>query len=311
MGRPIPGGVWSGSGYVSAVLDQPLLLAVAAAVSHASWNFLLKRAGGGNTIVGLSKVAEAVLFAPFFVIALLNTSGEHLRLLLPLGLVGAVLTGANYHFLARAYKVGQFSLVYPVSRGAVLLALPPLGWLVFRESINAVTACAILLIVAGIVALQLETFSLAALRRFRRDLVSHPGTGSALLAALAAAGYTIWDKHAVQDLAPFTYFYAYTLLIALGFGLKLFHRAVQPETLSTLHRHWRTVVLVGILNTVTYLLILFALRSGHSTQVTALRQLSIAIGAWLGWWLLREGSGVPRRVGVALILGGALLVAVS
>jgi uncharacterized membrane protein len=65
-----------------------------------------------------------------------------------------------------------------------------------------------------------------------------------------------------------------------------------------------------VLNTITYLLILFALRSGHSTQVTALRQLSIAIGACLGWWLLREPANVPRRTGVALILAGAVLVAV-
>lgn len=295
---------------MSALLDQPLLLAVAAAMSHATWNFLLKRAGGGDAVVGLSKVAEAVLFAPLFAVALVSTPPEQLRTLAPLAIVGAGLTGANYFFLGRAYQVGQFSLVYPVSRGAVLLALPPLGWLAFHESVDAVTACAIVLILTGIVAMQLDALTLGELRRFRRDLVSHPGTGAALLAALAAAGYTIWDKRAVQDVAPFTYFYAYTLLVALGFAAKLFRASVQQETRRVWRRHWQTVVVVGVLNTITYLLILFALRSGHSTQVTALRQLSIAIGACLGWWLLREPANVPRRTGVALILAGAVLVAV-
>jgi drug/metabolite transporter (DMT)-like permease len=295
---------------LSTLFADPVLLAFAAAASHAIWNFLLKRAGGGEAVVGLSKVAEAILFAPLFVIAVLHTPAAQLRMLAPLAAVGAALTGANYFFLARAYQVGQFSLVYPVSRGAVLLALPPLGWLVFRESIDLVTASAIALILIGIVTVQLHALTFAELRRFRHDLVSHPGTGSALLAAVAAAGYTIWDKHAVQDLEPFTYFYAYTLLIAIGFALKLSTPSVQSGTRTACRTHWRTIVFVGVLNTITYVLILFALRTGHSTQVTAIRQLSIALGAGLGWWLLREAATLPRRTGVALILVGALVVAI-
>ena len=294
---------------MNTLFADPLLLAIAAAASHATWNFLLKRAGGSDAVVGLSKVAEAVIFAPFFVIVVLGTPATQLRALVPLAVVGALLTSANYLFLGRAYRVGQFSLVYPVSRGTVLLALPPLGWLAFRETIDLVTACSILLILLGIVALQLGSLTFAALRQFARDLTSHPGTGMAIVAGLAAAGYTVWDKHAVQGQAPFTYFYAYTFLVAIGFALKLFHTSAQPETRRAWSEHKATVIIVGVLNTVTYVLILFALRSGHSTQITAVRQLSIAIGAWLGWRLLHEPATLPRRAGVLLILVGSLLVA--
>ena len=288
----------------------PILLALAAAITHATWNFLLKRAGGGDAVVGLSKVAEAVVFAPFFVVAMLGTPADHLTRLVPLAVIGAVLTGANYVFLGRAYATGQFSLVYPVSRGAILLVLPVLGWMVFRESIDPGTALSIALILAGILVMQLVSLTMDGLRQFGGDLTTHKGTGFALLAATAAAGYTVWDKRAVQDIAPFTYFYGYTLLVAAGFALQLFTGPRRAHAMKEWRAHRTLVLTVGVLNTVTYLLVLFALRDGHSTRIVAVRQLSIAIGAWLGWTLLQEAASPPRRLGVALILAGTLLVAI-
>jgi len=68
---------------------------------------------------------------------------------------------------------------------------------------------------------------------------------------------------------------------------------------------------VGFLNITSYLLVLVALRTGTSSYVIALRQLSIAFGVLLGWWLLREQVSAPKRVGVALIVVGCLVVGVA
>ena len=64
-------------------------------------------------------------------------------------------------------------------------------------------------------------------------------------------------------------------------------------------------------NTVAYLLVLVALRTATSSYVVALRQLSVAVGALLGWRLLGEEFGPPRRLGVALVVAGCLLVALA
>jgi len=68
---------------------------------------------------------------------------------------------------------------------------------------------------------------------------------------------------------------------------------------------------VGFLNITSYLLVLVALRTGTSSYVIGLRQLSIAFGVLLGWWFLREQISVPKRVGVALIVAGCLAVGVA
>jgi uncharacterized membrane protein len=65
---------------------------------------------------------------------------------------------------------------------------------------------------------------------------------------------------------------------------------------------------VGMLNTFTYMLVLTALAVSKASYVVALRQLSIGIGALMGWTLLREPSPLPRRVGLVLLIVGCLLV---
>jgi uncharacterized membrane protein len=37
----------------------------------------------------------------------------------------------------------------------------------------------------------------------------------------------------------------------------------------------------------------------------------VAFGALLGWWLLGERIDTPKRVGIALILAGTVLVALT
>ena len=50
-----------------------VLLVVLSAATHAYWNFLLKRSGGTQLFVGLSKVGEVVMFAPLFLVLVVPT----------------------------------------------------------------------------------------------------------------------------------------------------------------------------------------------------------------------------------------------
>jgi drug/metabolite transporter (DMT)-like permease len=284
-------------------------LVLVSAFTHAYWNFLLKRSGGGQSFVGMSKIGEVVLFAPVFLAVGLQPALRSGSSVVPLVVVGSLLSLANYVALALAYDRGEMSIVYPVSRGAILLFLPVLGYVALGERMNLVGGVALFAILLGIVALQLTALRWSAVRELAPRIVRSAATGFALLAALAAACYTLWDKHAVTTLPPFTYFYLYTAGVAVAYAAYLARRIDR----ATIRRDWAThrapILQVSVLNTVTYLLVLFALRTGTSSYVIALRQLSIAIGVLLGAWLLGEDLGPPKRVGVALILGGCLLVA--
>jgi len=285
-------------------------IVVASTVTHAYWNFLIKRSGGGQVFVGLSKVLEALVFAPVFVLAMLVGDGAGLVRAWPLIVGGAVLTLANYLALGRAYETGDMSVVYPVARGGTLLFLPALGFVVFGERLSALGTVAVASIVLGIVVLQLPTLTRSALSGLVSRLTSTP-VAFALIAALAAAGYAVWDKRAVQTLEPFLYFYAYSALVAVAYGAFLTRRYPRAVLRVEWSAHRWPILQVAALNTVTYVLVLFALRSGASTYVVAVRQLSIAVGAVLAWRVLGETFGAPRRLGVMLVVVGCVLVAMA
>jgi uncharacterized membrane protein len=286
-------------------------LVLLATVSHAYWNFLLKRAGGGQRFVGLSKIAEVIMFAPVFVFLGWSEATTHLSLLIPFIVVGAGLTLLNYVMLGIAYQRADLAYVYPISRGAILLFVPVLGYLVLGEHLDTRGWIAIALILIGIGVLSLNELAWSEVRMLLRRMWTNAGTGFALLAAAAAAGYTIWDKRAVGIFQPFTYFYAYGVIVALAYGAYLLRYHGTPALRTELRVHAWPIVQVGFLNTITYVLVLFALRTGVSSYVIAIRQLSIAFGALLGWRLLGEQFGAPRRVGVVLIVLGTMLVAVG
>lgn len=276
---------------------------------HAAWNFLLKRAGGSQVAVAQSKLVEGFVFLPLFLL------WSAPRLPSPgvvLWLSGIAATGvmATYLALAGAYRHGDLSFVYPVSRGAALALLPPLGALTFGERLSPGGAIALVLIVGGIVALQLERLSLDAVRSLGSAL-GRPATRYALVAAVTTAAYTIWDKYAIRRMEPFAYMYTYTVIVALAYGAWVRRRVPAEERASTWQQHRWAIVGIGVLNTLSYLLTLIALRDDTSSLVIGLRQLSIVFGVLLGAALLGERLTPPRVVGVAMIGIGCVTIALS
>ena len=121
------------------------LLVILSATTHAYWNFLLKRSGGTQLFVGLSKVGEVVMFAPFF-LALVAPQIGRLDGLLMLATVGAVFVLVNYVCLAWAYRHGDLSFVYPLARGSILLFLPFLAFVTVGERVSVMGALALALL---------------------------------------------------------------------------------------------------------------------------------------------------------------------
>lgn len=287
----------------------PYLLVVISAFTHAYWNFILKRAKGGQIFIGLSKITEIILFIIPFIyfvakdeIAILNYWIFYF--------VGALLVIFNYIFLGRAYKSGELSLVYPVSRAGALLFLPILAFLFLGEKIDAVGLTAIALIMIGLFAIQLPSFNLSEIKLVFTKLVDS-ATLQALLAAFTAACYTLWDKHSISYLPPFIYFYAYTAITGISYATFIFAKYPLSDIKIDWAKHKFSILQVGFFNTFTYMLVLFSLQTGKASYVIALRQLSIAFGVFLGWKILKEPLPFPKKVGVGILLAGCLLISVA
>jgi drug/metabolite transporter (DMT)-like permease len=287
----------------------PILLIAFSALAHAYWNFLTKRVEATQAFLALSVLASVILFLPVFIAVGIPSPLPPLKYGW-LILVAATYAPVFFFFLGNAYKRGNLSLVYPVTRAGQLFFLPILGLIFIGERIDWLGGAAMALIIVGIFIIQLERLD----RQSVGELLAgafQPAMGYAILAALAAAAYVLWDKYALNFLPVFFYNYVYTAISGVVYCLWVASRTSPRALTDEFRRHPREILLVGLFSMVGYLLVLFALQTDKASYVIALRQLSIGMSALMGKFWLDERFSGHRWAGLIVLLGGCVLVSLA
>ena len=285
-----------------------LALVLTAAVLHATWNVLAKRAQAADTVVfvWLTAALSAVIFLPLTVVWLIVFPLRHPLSALDLAFMGgtAAIRAAYFLLLQRGYRAGDLSLVYPLARGTGPLLASIAAVLFMGERPGVVGSLGIAAIVGGIF---VSTGATLHVRRARASVAYGVATGATI------AAYTLWDKHAVSALAisPVVYeaghFWIQTVLMA-----PLVWSGARRVALGSTWRAYRTELLgVAALSPLGYILVLFALVVAPVSLVAPAREVSIVFGALLGARLFAEGDARRRVAGAVLILAGIVALARS
>jgi len=179
------------------VSGAALALVLTAAVSHAFWNALAKRARNPLVFVWSSvSLATAVLAVP----SLLMAHADELRAGAPFLVTSVALHAFYFYALSSSYGAGDFSRVYPIARGLGVALVPVAAYAIFGERLSPLGVLGIALVVTGIVAINLVPRAAPA-ARWRLG----PGTGWALLTGLTITAYSLTDKAGVARLHPVPY----------------------------------------------------------------------------------------------------------
>lgn len=273
-------------------------LILAAAFAHASWNLLVKRAGRGPLFLFLSAAISTVLWAPLALI-LAARSGTPVQTM-----VFAVAISGTFHLtyflsLQAGYRVGDLSLVYPLARGTGP-AISVVAAIVIRDERPPVLA----LIGAAVIVTGLFTL-VRGHASARTAVLFGIGTG------VVIAGYTLWDKHALSDLAVDA--------VVLSWGTEAM-RAVMLAPLAVARRaelgrlarsNLSDAFGFAVLSPLAYILVLVALSKTDVAFVAPAREVSIVIGVILGRMVLGEVVDRRRVASAIAIAGGVVLLAVA
>jgi len=277
--------------------DFALTLILAAAVTHATWNFLNKRASGHVTFTWLVAVLSALLYAPVTITVIEVWQVEMNLVLLGLLAGSAALHTAYFVLLNQGYRAGDLSLVYPLARGTgpLLSSIAAIIFLGERPSLIALAGA--LLIIGGAVIL---TTNLSQLRQTGvRDAMVY-----ALVTGLFIAAYTLWDKQAVShfQIAP----------LVLDWGANVGRAALltpvalkyPDQTVAEWREHKYEAIACAVLIPLAYILVLTAMQFTPVSYVAPAREISILIGTVMGTRLLGE-SDAPRRLAgaCAMVIG--------
>ena len=267
------------------------LLAIGAAVLHAGWNLAIKQSGD----------RWLALWGQFFVAGV-----GCAMLLVALGGVPATawiwaalsgFTHAGYLWsLARAYDLGDFSVTYPIARGAGAVLAAVGGVLLLDDSLSVLNVVGIAVTVVGL------------------WLLAGPADNAHVHAALIVAAtigvYSVIDSHGSRDTGG--NLYALTTFVASAFFTTLHGLAIGRgrSMLPALGLQWRRFAVAGTASVLTYWMILIAVQRASVGYVTALRESSVVLAALVGVFALKEPNAKRRITAACVALCGlAILVA--
>jgi drug/metabolite transporter (DMT)-like permease len=277
-------------------------LVLTAALCHATWNLVLKKAGNTSLgFVGLLASIETLVWLPVAFVA-----SDLSPILTPVGLtavaVSAVLHIAYFWLLTGAYGQSDLGVAYPIARatGPFLSGLFAIVVLMERPRPEEwLGACAI------IVGSLLIGFSQG--RQLSREDWWR-GMRLALLCGVTIAAYTVWDQQAVKHWGlPVLAFY-WGQLVIRAFICMPWMVNDSRRLRADLTRQWRSLLLIAVFSPLAYQLVLKAMTLAPLSLVAPLRETSILFAILLGSLFLKERNTGRRLLGAGFMVLGLALI---
>jgi drug/metabolite transporter (DMT)-like permease len=295
-----------------------LALVLAAALCHATWNLVAKKAGGGNAFVLMGALLVAVVWAPLAWWVGWQAVGRFGAVEWSVLLASAVLHILYFRTLLHGYAVSDLSVVYPVARGSGPLLSSAGAVLVLGESLSATGLVGMLAVVVGVLLIaggpslwrQVHAaHDVSARQRVRLGLIWGALTG------VFIAGYTVLDAYAVKVLliSPILLDYVGNLLripVMLPIVLKDALRD-RAGFVQAWRQQWRAALVVAVLGPLGYVMVLYAVLLAPLSHVAPAREVSMLFAALAGGTLLGEGDRAWRLAGAATMAGGVVMLALG
>ncbi|MBI5946465.1 MAG: EamA family transporter [Chloroflexi bacterium] len=277
-----------------------IILLFFSASMHALWNFLLKNSDEKYIAMGWQ-----VILSGIFSTVLIFFTGLPPRSMWGFAIISMLLEAIYFILLCIAYSDHDFSLVYPIARGAAPALLVLWSAIFLREQLTVGGYIGLALITGGMMVIGATT-----LIQSSGEKPHLRGILTALSVALVISIYTFIDGTAVKN-GP-----------AMPYGLSMFVMVPFVTTPYLTRKYgwshftdmWKKnkgyLLLGGVLGLVAYMLALFAYTFAPLSYSGAIREVSAVIGAFLGWRFLKEEMGGIRVAGSAIVFAGVMVIAV-
>jgi drug/metabolite transporter (DMT)-like permease len=287
-----------------------ILLILVSALLHSSWNFLSKKGNWPVEFFFWVFLWGTIFYLPFFIAFgvfpsfLVQSPPKLWWLVIPSGFFETI----YFVCLIEAYREGDLSFVYPVSRSAPLFTQI---WAVLfiGEILSGGGVLGIVLVMIGLFVISLKDVRSHPMISPSRHFTSRPYL-LALSAAVASSIYSVIDKAGVQILHPVFYLWLINFWMSVDTGLYLLLRR-NSSFFSVWRDSKKEILIIAFLQNVAYLLVLMAMQMSKVSYVVAFRQVGAVFGAVMGIVLLKEGSWKTRMTGVLILTFGLLLIGLS
>ncbi|KAE9630017.1 DMT family transporter [Parasedimentitalea maritima] len=265
------------------------LIVLGAAFLHAFWNAVVKGAGDKTIMLGMIALGHVV---PGVILVMMYPSPGWGAV--PYVIASTVIHWGYYFLLNVAYRLGDLSMIYPITRGLspVLIALGAQFWV--GETLPWLAWVGVFTISGGVLILT---------KGIVRGGIPLGGVLAAVGAAVIVASYSLVDgvgvRQADNAMGYIGWLYVSELAVAIFvFGTRWQRlRQIKAKTLVLGY-------LGGVLSGTAYGLVLYANTMAPLGVVSAVRETSVIFAAMIG--VMWFGEGPKRRrllAGVIVSLG--------
>jgi len=265
-----------------------------AAFLHASWNGIIKLGPDKLQGIILLSLAHAIVGLVMVFIFPLPSAQT-----LP-WLAGAVVFHGIYKgFLAAAYAHGDLSRVYPIARGTAPVMVLLVGFLILPDQIASLQILGILILGLGILLMSRGIFS---------NGESAKLLPFALMSAVGTAGYSLIDGMGARVAGNAGSFVAWLYLLdGTIFTLwGIYRRGLVILPTST--RIWSIGLFAGMISSVAFGIVVWAMTVAPIPIVTALRETSVLFAVLIGVVFFKERADRGKLIAAAVIVSGIILI---
>jgi drug/metabolite transporter (DMT)-like permease len=272
---------------VAAVLLSALL--------HALWNSFVKIGGDRLASIAVISATGGVLSAPLAALVPLPSVAA-----LPF-IIGSVLVHlVYYYFLINAYRFGDLSRVYPLARGLAPPVVATGAALAAGEMLSGREIAGIVLVSCGIASL---VFAPGA-----SDAEPRRALWFALATGMMIAVYTVIDGMGARRAGIALSYIFWMNIIEAVTVLAVARLRRGPEFWQPLRLAVPRGVVAGVMATLGYGIVIYAMSRGAMAHVSALRETSVVIAALIGTVLLGERGAVRRVAAATMVTAGVVVM---
>jgi drug/metabolite transporter (DMT)-like permease len=268
-------------------------LVLMAALLHATWNALVKASGDrGMTLamIALGHVAFGAVLAFFAPLPGWQA--------VPWIAASTVIHWGYYWAIYHGYRLGDLSLVYPISRGMAPMLVALGAFLVLGETVDTSGWVGIGAISGGVLLL-----AAGSIRRGVDPRAVMLGTALGFI----IASYSVVDGTGAR-LAESSLAYVAWLFLCEGFvGAWLLWRR-RRDMGRVGPRSWAIGLAGGVASALAYGLAIHAKTIAPVALVSAVRETSVVIAALIGTMLFGERPLLPRLLASCIVLAGILVI---
>jgi drug/metabolite transporter (DMT)-like permease len=272
-----------------------VLLALFAAVLHASWNAFLRSGADRFWMMTVMNLAITVAAIPVVLIFPVPVADAWPYI------IGSSLFQVAYGLLlVAAYRHGELGQVYPIIRGSAPLLVTVGAFFLMGEVLQPLAMLGVLCIVLGIM-----TLALGKARASGTSMLFALATG------VAIAGYSTFDAIGIRVAGERVAYIAWVFILP-GILLSAAYMAIRgPLHIDIRSPETRKAIGGGLVSLLSYGTVLVAYSLAPAGPVSALRETSVVFAALIGWKFLGERL-TPRRILACIVVAaGAILIGVS